>query len=907
MSADHTVPTSLVDAFRDRYDLVRETGRGGSATVYLARDLKHDRFVAIKVLNPDVGHATGERFLREIQVSAGMQHPHILPTYDSGVADGRLYFVMPFVDGGSLRQRLDAATALPTEESLRIAHDIGVALAHAHDLGVVHRDVKPENIMFYHGHACLADFGVARAIEQMDAGITGHGTVVGTPAYMSPEQVTSQGFDGRSDVYSLACVLYEMIAGTRLFDGATAREVLIQRTRRPSISKLRPTIPACVDVMLTRALATLPDDRFPDARTFVAAIEDAMTRLDDVPKRISAPRRAIIAMQRRKWTYASVLGVVLFVGLAFTPLRDVVGLRRRNDVLPDARRAYQQGHAALATWEIPVAEKAFAEAATLDSASPHARYWLAQSMALGRRMSSGDFRVATARLAPSAARLHGRDSLFAAALVAMGRGQPRLACEAYAARLAQDSLDAMAWYGMGDCQALDSSVVRDPRSPSGWRYSSSWHTAANAYMRAATLDPNTHQALPYSLFTFLLPTTTSYVRAGLAEGPPRQRFAGFPGLDADTVTFVPWPIAEFGRLRATTLSPTRHDALQRNRAVLLPFAQQWAAAAPLSADAHEALGLAREALGEIESGPDDAMAAVERARALARTPLQQTRLAAARVRLLVTRGDFAGARTVADSVIDAWQGGGRPDPDVAGYVSGLAALTGRFEPAARYMTLSQSPRNASAGITPALTAASSRYFMRAALGACGELDGERQAFERSLESQSSPAQRSAVRDLAIRRAATLAFTCGRRSALAGLRSVSALERAQQALAQGNRSRARIILDSLAEVRRTYRPGDVALDHTLNEAWLRSVVGDAAGAARQLDRVLDALPTLSTFAVREEAQSAAVARTMFLRAELASAQGDSVTARRWAGNALALWANAEPLLQPAVARLRQLSQ
>ena len=906
MSADHTVPPSLVDAFRDRYDLVRETGRGGSATVFLARDLKHDRFVAIKVLNPDVGQATGERFLREIQVSAGMQHPHILPTYDSGMADGRLYFVMPFVDGGSLRQRLEAATALPTEEALRIAHDIGIALAHAHDLGVVHRDVKPENILFYHGHACLADFGVARAIEQMDAGITGHGTVVGTPAYMSPEQVTSQGFDGRSDVYSLACVLYEMIAGTRLFDGATAREVLIQRTRRPSISKLRPAIPDFVDVMLTKALATLPDDRFADARSFVAAIESALARLDEAPKRISAPRRAIIAMQRRKWTYASVLAVVLFVGLAFTPLRDAVGLRLRNDVLPDARRAYRQGHAALSLWDIPAAEKAFAEAALRDSASPHARYWLAQSLALARRMSSGDFRVATARLAPGVAQLRGRDSLFAAALVAMGSGQPRLACEAYTARLRQDSLDAAAWYGMGDCQALDSSVVRDPGSPSGWRFSSSWHAAANAYMRAAALDPNTHRALPDSLFTFVLPTATSYLRGGIFEGTPRQRFAAYPGLDADTITFVPYPIAEFGRLPAAALA-TRHAALQRNRTVLLPFALQWTEAAPASADAFEALGLAREALGHVEPGANDALVAVERARTLARSPLQQTRLATARVRLLVKRGDFAGARSLSDSLIAAWDGR-EPDPAQAGYLAGVAALVGRYEPAVRHYTAFLAPRDAPAGVTPALTAATNRYFLRAALGACdAQLDEARAAFERTLESQTSPAQSAQMRERSLRRAATLAFPCRGGAALASLQSVGALDRAQRAFADGNRARSRLLLDSLTEVRRTYRPGDVSLDHTLNEAWLRAALGDTATAIRQLDRVLDALPTLGTFAVREPAQAAAVARTMVLRAELASAQRDPATARRWAGNALALWSNADPMLQPTVARLRQLAQ
>ncbi|HEY4131087.1 MAG TPA: serine/threonine-protein kinase, partial [Gemmatimonadaceae bacterium] len=176
-----------VTALHERYEIVRETGRGASAIVYLARDLKHDRLVALKMLSPDVSHTAGERFLREIQLAAGMQHPHILPMYDSGVTEGRLYFVMPFVDGGSLRQRLEAGPQLPIAEALRVAHDISLALQFAHDQGVIHRDVKPENIMFYHGHACLADFGVARAMEELDTRVTAHGMIVGTPAYMSPE------------------------------------------------------------------------------------------------------------------------------------------------------------------------------------------------------------------------------------------------------------------------------------------------------------------------------------------------------------------------------------------------------------------------------------------------------------------------------------------------------------------------------------------------------------------------------------------------------------------------------------------------------------------------------------------------------------------------------------------------
>src|SRR5262249_14285036 len=157
----------LVEALHDRYEIIREAGRGASAVVYYARDLRHQRAVALKALNPDVSAVAGERFLREIEVSAGMQHPHILPTYDSGIAAGRLYFVMPFVDGGSLRQRLEKEPRLPLDEALRYAHEVAVAIAFAHDRGIVHRDIKPENILFYHDHACLADFGLARAMEEI--------------------------------------------------------------------------------------------------------------------------------------------------------------------------------------------------------------------------------------------------------------------------------------------------------------------------------------------------------------------------------------------------------------------------------------------------------------------------------------------------------------------------------------------------------------------------------------------------------------------------------------------------------------------------------------------------------------------------------------------------------------------
>src|SRR5213595_2873204 len=204
------------------------------ATVFLAEDLKHHRSVAIKVLDPELGHAIGaERFLREIEIAARLQHPHILPLYDSGAAAGLLYYVMPYVEGESLRDRLAREKQLSQEDALRIATEVAGALAYAHSHGIVHRDIKPENIMLSGGTAVVADFGIARALSAAGEGrpLTQTGTVIGTPAYMSPEQATGNAeIDGRSDEYSLACVTYEMLVGEPPFTGPTAQAIMARHS-----------------------------------------------------------------------------------------------------------------------------------------------------------------------------------------------------------------------------------------------------------------------------------------------------------------------------------------------------------------------------------------------------------------------------------------------------------------------------------------------------------------------------------------------------------------------------------------------------------------------------------------------------------------------------------------------------
>lgn len=267
-------------ALADRYRVDRELGRGGMATVYLAHDTRHDRKVALKVLHPDLAAALGgQRFLAEIRTTANLQHPHIVPLHDSGEVDGKLYYVMPFVEGESLRQRLDREQLLPVEDAIGIASEVADALDYAHSHGVVHRDIKPENILLHGGHAMVADFGIALAVQQAGtARMTQTGLSLGTPQYMSPEQAMGEGKIGsRSDVYALGAITYEMLVGEPPFTGASLQAIvakLLTEEPRPLIPQ-RKSVPPQVEAAVLKALAKIPADRFGSAAEFAAALRGA--------------------------------------------------------------------------------------------------------------------------------------------------------------------------------------------------------------------------------------------------------------------------------------------------------------------------------------------------------------------------------------------------------------------------------------------------------------------------------------------------------------------------------------------------------------------------------------------------------------------------------------------------------
>ncbi|HTL05903.1 MAG TPA: protein kinase [Gemmatimonadales bacterium] len=332
-----TMPTDISEIARVRkalsaeYAIERVLGEGGMATVYLATDLKHRRQVAVKVMRPELAATLGaERFLREVEIAAQLSHPHILPVHDSGEASGVLYYVMPYVEGESLHDRLKRESSLPIDEALRITREVAEALAYAHARKIIHRDIKPANIMLSAGHALVADFGIARAVGAGGgAAITKTGLAVGTPQYMSPEQAGgSAGVDARSDIFAVGCVLYEMIAGEPPFTGPTPQAIVIRSmTEAPrSLSITRDGISPAIEAVVNRALAKNPADRWQSAAEFATALGNAHDTLRFGPlsgARTPAPQAAVTAGP----SPAKVWG--LFGGVGALALALVYGLVQR--------------------------------------------------------------------------------------------------------------------------------------------------------------------------------------------------------------------------------------------------------------------------------------------------------------------------------------------------------------------------------------------------------------------------------------------------------------------------------------------------------------------------------------------------------------------------------------------------
>jgi Tol biopolymer transport system component len=338
----------LAAALADRYAIVRELGAGGMATVYLAEDLRHRRKVAIKVLRPELAASLGpERFLREIEVAAQLTHPHILPLHDSGAVEGFLFYVMPYIDGESLRTRLDRVGELPITEAVRILREIADALSHAHAMGVVHRDIKPDNVMLSGRHALVVDFGVAKAVSEATGknSLTTAGVALGTPTYMAPEQAAADPhLDHRVDIYALGAMGYELLAGRPPFTGRTPQEVLgMHVTQAPDpVDRYRPgTPPALVDIIM-RCLAKRPSDRWQSADELVERLEPLATPSGGITPTTTRPISAVRPLRRRRtWLVVGIAALLVLGAFGIGALADrgpeplVLGRRTQVTIAPE--------------------------------------------------------------------------------------------------------------------------------------------------------------------------------------------------------------------------------------------------------------------------------------------------------------------------------------------------------------------------------------------------------------------------------------------------------------------------------------------------------------------------------------------------------------------------------------------
>ncbi len=467
----------------DRYVLERELGRGGMATVYLARDLRHRREVALKVLDPQLAHALGpERFRREIDIAAGLQHPHILTVFDSGESDGILWYTMPFVDGETLRDRLSRTRELPIDVVMTLIREIADALDTAHARGVIHRDIKPENILLAKGHALVTDFGIAHAIDQGAGRLTATGLAIGTPAYMSPEQAAGdRNVEASSDVYSLACMAFEMLVGEPPYTGASSHAIMTKRVTDPipSARRLRAAVPVAADLAIRRALSPTPADRYSSAGAFA----EALARSSVAPR----PTRRILAIAA-----LGLLGVVLATMLVRRPAAN-----RTSSVNPHLVK----GNALVAKRTPAAASEAITEYQAVLADEPENAAALAK---VGYTYALfGDW--GWAHEGRTAAELHAMAIDYAARAIAadstsadawLTRGyvltvddpyRMRGAVEAFDRALAIDSTMAEGWYQLG--QTL-MALGNDTR-------------AADAYRRAFALDHNRPLAL-MSLSAMLL-------------------------------------------------------------------------------------------------------------------------------------------------------------------------------------------------------------------------------------------------------------------------------------------------------------------------------------------------------------------------------------------------------------------
>jgi len=910
----HDPDSVLLTSIGEHYVVDRVIGRGGMATVYLCRDTRDESLVAVKVLRKELGSALiVERFLREIAFASELDHPRIPKVLDSGVTGDLPYYAMTYVEGESLKQRLEREKQLPLNEAIHIACEVIAPTAYAHSRGIVHRDIKPDNILIAADGVYVLDFGIARAIIESGVDrLTSTGIGVGTPAYMSPEQALGdRNLDARSDIYSLGCVVYEMIAGIPPFVGPTSQAIISRRfaASPPPLSEVRDAVPEEIEDAVQRALARSPADRWPTVGAFGKALEACST---ETPT--GAVRRARASSRRRSIQRVAAAAVVLAVIAA-----GVIAWTRGHP------SAFEKAQDALQAWDLDSAERELRQAASDSPTDPSARLWLAQLMMLkGEPASEWRAHATFARTNRSA--LENPDQLRADALTAFAADGAHAGCDRFAEVVkAQSESTPTAFIGtlaFADCIRRDTTVLAG-QSSGQFRFRSSYHLADSLYERL--LENHSTRPEAYRLviprLQQVLAIDKSDSRYGALSGPPRQRFLALPSLVADTLAYVPFPVSSSGTPWRTRDPEALEAALARNRRRLRALALGWVRLATADPEARSALAGILEAGGELDGGPVSALNELKAARSAGAIPgedagqryLRQLRLGRDEVRVNLRLRHFDAAGRLADSIL-AW-----PTPQTltdagqhaaAEVIASLAALRGR---GARVVELERKfPTDLvllSTGevkkLPPALAA--ERAILDGYAGVGGPADSILAASERVselLQALVSRKDADLMRWGLLSRPLTLAAPAIGPGPVTSLGPTSEYHvNALRALSQGNRRLAMNFLDSLSELHSVYAAGEISMDVVYGEAWLKTQLGDTLGATRDLDRALRGLLVAAPRILRNAELAASLVRAMALRAELAYKAGDRAKAKYWADAVYSLWGRGDFTTQSTLEKVQ----
>ena len=867
--------------------------------MYLCTDSQTGTQVAVKVLREELGSAVVvERFLREIAFASELDHPRIPKVLDSGAMGQLPFYVMTYVEGESLRERLDRVKQLPVDEAVRILQAVIEPMTYAHRMGIVHRDIKPGNILVSDESVYVLDFGIARAIiASADERLTSTGVAVGTPSYMSPEQALADtDLDARSDIYSLACVAYEMIAGIPPFVGATPQAVMARRfgSPPPPLSETREGIPHHVVAAISKALLRAPADRWQTAREFGDALA--------APVSSESVQQVIHQVEGHRKHYGRVIAATL--GVAAIGVAAYVAFGRGDNLV--------RGQRAMAAWDFDRAEQALTAAVKKNPARPEAQMSLAHLL-LVKGTPESQWTPYALRAADAKASLGPEARKIIDALLS-SRHESHADCSAWREAAGADSESAgnnLAALSYADCLSADRIVVPDDASPTGYRFRSSHQAAAGIYEGILVRNAESGKAYDVILprLLGLRATEKNSFRVGELAGDEPSLFVAFPSLAGDTLAFDPVKLTDAsGSIRAR--DPAGLDkALEKNIARLRELGLAWVEVSPDNAEAHEALASVLENNGEL-SGDNGALAHITTAQRLATRASDTTsagferslRLANTRVRLLLKAGQFADAGNLADSILD-WPARPvssavqKPTDDM---LLGLAALAGKR---ARVMEIS----NRYAAEYDVRVASGSRRLLPPEVGADayrlvayslfgGARDSVNAITNRISSKLSALVPAGQIADL---RAAVLRWPLSLATPEIGPQRLAELGATKDAfgnavinLAEGKLHKARAFSDSLAALHADNAPGEITMDAVFQEAWLLTAVGDTTGAITLLDKALDGLSKMPANTLREPTVAGSLVRVMILRARLASLAGDRSARERWANAGRALWGHGD---------------